>query len=155
MHNTTSVLENDTHNLLWDFDIQTHHLITARRPDLIIINNNSLRHCGFCCPGWSQSKIERKWKEEQIPRPWIEETVEHESNGYTNYNWFSWFSHRRIIKGTGGLRNKRTSGDHPNYYIIEIGHNTEKSFGDLRRLAVAQTPVKDHLPKLMLKTLKE
>ena len=29
---------NDTHKLLWDFDIQKDHLILARRPDLIIIN---------------------------------------------------------------------------------------------------------------------
>ena len=33
---------------------------------------------------------------------------------------------------------------HPNDSIIENGQNTEKSPGDLRRLAVAQTPVKDH-----------
>ena len=26
------------HKLLWDFEIQTDHLISARRPDLIIIN---------------------------------------------------------------------------------------------------------------------
>ena len=38
MHNPAPVLENDTHKLLWDFDIQTDHLISARRPDLIIIN---------------------------------------------------------------------------------------------------------------------
>ena len=31
MHNPTSVLDNDTHKLLWDFDIQTDHLISARR----------------------------------------------------------------------------------------------------------------------------
>ena len=31
------VLENDTYKLLWDFDKQTDHLISARRPDLIII----------------------------------------------------------------------------------------------------------------------
>ena len=40
VYNPTSVLENDTHKLLWDFDVQTDHLISARRPDLIIINNN-------------------------------------------------------------------------------------------------------------------
>ena len=34
--------------------------------------------------------------------------------------------------GTGGLGNKRTSGYHSNYSIVEIGHNTEKSPGDLR-----------------------
>ena len=36
--NPESVLKNETHKLLWDFDIQTDHLITARRPDPIIIN---------------------------------------------------------------------------------------------------------------------
>ena len=38
MHNPGPVLENDTHILLWDFDIQTDHLISARRPDLKIIS---------------------------------------------------------------------------------------------------------------------
>ena len=46
-------------------------------------------------------------------------------------------SHQTIGTGTGGLRNKRISGDHPNYSIVEIGQNTKKSPGDLRRLAVA------------------
>ena len=32
------ILENDTHELLWDFDIQTDHLHSARSPDIIIIN---------------------------------------------------------------------------------------------------------------------
>ena len=39
MHNPAPVLENATHKLLWNFDIHTDHLISARRPDLIIINN--------------------------------------------------------------------------------------------------------------------
>ena len=39
MHNPAAVLENDTHKHLWDFDIQTDHLITARRPYLIVVNN--------------------------------------------------------------------------------------------------------------------
>ena len=33
-----TVLENDTHKLLWDFDIHTDHQISAKKPDLIIIN---------------------------------------------------------------------------------------------------------------------
>ncbi len=37
MHNHAPVLENDTHKLLWDFDNHTDHLISARRPGLIII----------------------------------------------------------------------------------------------------------------------
>ena len=38
MHNPASVQENNSHKLQWDFDIQTDHLISARRPDLIVIN---------------------------------------------------------------------------------------------------------------------
>ena len=39
MHNNTeSVLENETHKLLWDFDKQTDHLISTKRPDLVIVN---------------------------------------------------------------------------------------------------------------------
>ena len=40
MHNPAPVLENKTHKLRWDFNIHTDHLISARRPDLIIINYN-------------------------------------------------------------------------------------------------------------------
>ena len=39
MHNPAPVLEKDTQKLLWDFNIQTDHLIQARRPNHIIINN--------------------------------------------------------------------------------------------------------------------
>ena len=44
-------------------------------------------------------------------------------------------------------------GDHPNNSIIENVQNTEKSPGDLRRLAVIQSPVKDHQLTLMWKIL--
>ena len=38
MHNPAPVIENNTHKLLWDYDIHMDYLISARRPDLIIIN---------------------------------------------------------------------------------------------------------------------
>ena len=53
-----------------------------------------------------------------------------------------------LLKGTGGLGSWRTSQNHPNYNI-ENGQNTEKSPGDLRILAVTQTPVKDDKLTLM------
>ena len=37
-NNPAPVIENDTHKLLWDFDIHTDRLVSARRPDLIIIS---------------------------------------------------------------------------------------------------------------------
>ncbi len=42
MYNPAPVLENDSHKLLWDFNIQTDHLIPARRPDRIIIIKRGL-----------------------------------------------------------------------------------------------------------------
>ena len=32
MHNTESVVENDTHKILWDFEIQADYLISVRLP---------------------------------------------------------------------------------------------------------------------------
>ena len=67
MYSPAPVLENDTHKLLWDFDVQTDHLISARRPDLIIINKNKRtchwENCRLCSSGWPQNKTERMWKE--------------------------------------------------------------------------------------------
>ena len=74
--------------------------------------------------------------------------MEHEGDNCTNHDWCFWYSHQRIIKGTGGLGGWRTSGDHPNG-TIENDQNTEKSSGDLRRVAVTQSPVKDYQLKLM------
>ena len=34
--------------------------------------------------------------------------------------------------------------NHPNSSIVEIDHNTKKSPGDLRRLAITQNPVESH-----------
>ena len=45
------------------------------------------------------------------------------------------------------------SVDHPNYSIIENGQNTEKCPSVLRRLAVTQTPGKDHQLTMMRKSL--
>ena len=46
MHNPAPVLEIDTRKFLWDFDIQTDHLISARRPEFKIINNKK-KNVGF------------------------------------------------------------------------------------------------------------
>ena len=44
MYNPASVQENNTHNFLWDFDIQTDPQIPVRRPDII---NKKMRICKF------------------------------------------------------------------------------------------------------------
>ena len=97
---------------------------------------------------------EKKYKYLYLARE-LKNSVEHAGENYTNCNWCFWYSNLRIKKGTGGLGSWRTSGEHPNYGIIENGQNTEKSPGDLWRLAVTQPPVKNHQLTLIWKTLKE
>ena len=67
MQNPAAVLENDTNKLLWDFDLQTDHLISARRPDLIIINRIKLK------------ERENKDKYLDLARE-FKKTMEHESD---------------------------------------------------------------------------
>ena len=43
MHSPESILENETHKLLWDYEIQTNHLFLTRRPDLLIVNKQRKR----------------------------------------------------------------------------------------------------------------
>ena len=74
---------------------------------------------------------------------------EYEGNNYTNCDWCFWHGNKRVIKGPGGFVSWWSSGEHANNSIIENGQNTEKSPGDLRRLAVSQSPVKDHQLTLM------
>ena len=77
----------------------------------------------------------------------IEESMEHESDVYTDCNWCSWYIHQSIGTRTGRLGNKRTSGEHPNYSIMKISQNTEKSPGDLRRLGFGvKLPTKVDIP---------
>ena len=67
MHNPASVLENDTHKLLLDFDIQTDHLIPARRPDLIVINKKK-RTCkigNFAVPANHIIKLKKSEKKDK------------------------------------------------------------------------------------------
>ena len=70
MHNPKSVRENETQNILWAFEIQMDHLITARRPDRVIVNRKKENqpNSGLCCSGRPQGKIERKGKERFVPR---------------------------------------------------------------------------------------
>ena len=67
--------------------------------------------------------------------------MEHEVGRDTSCNSCARNNLKRLSKGTGRFRNHRTNRDHPNN-SIKNGQNTEKSPGDLRRLAITQTPVK-------------
>ena len=68
MHNPAPVLKNNTHKLQWDFDIHTDHLISARRPDLIIINKKK-RTCkigDFAVPADHRIKLKESEKKDKF-----------------------------------------------------------------------------------------
>ena len=90
IHNLGAVLEKDTHKLLWDFDMQTDHLISARRPDLIIINKKrkkrSCKIIDFAVPADHRIKLkecEKKDKYLHLARE-LKKITEHEGDDYAN-----------------------------------------------------------------------
>ena len=145
MQNSESVQENETHNFLWNFEILTDHLISARLP---VITNKKKRTCqivDFAIStehGVKLTESEKKEKYTDLARE-LKKTVHYKSDSDTNSNWCSWYSHQRIDTDIGWQGNKRTRGEHPNYNIIKIDQNTEESPGDLRILSITKDPVKN------------
>ena len=83
-----SVLKNETHRILLDFDIQTDHPIPARRPHFVIVIKKVIQPTSWLCrPGGPLSKNQRKRKERKVlgPSQRTERDVEHEGDGDTNY----------------------------------------------------------------------
>ena len=62
-HEPESVLENEDYKILWDFSIQTDHVIEARRPDLVVVDKKerSCKIIDIAVPG--DSRIEEKEKD--------------------------------------------------------------------------------------------
>ena len=72
--------------------------------------------------------------------------MEYEDGSDTNCNWCTWKELQKLYKLAGRAKNRRASKDHLNYWIVEISQNNEKSPGELRKIAIIQTPmIDDHL----------
>ena len=146
----TPVLENNAHKILWDFDIHLDHLISARRPDLIIINKNK-RTCkivGFAVPADHRIKpikCEKMGKYLDFAR---------ESKKL-------WNMKVTIILIVIGAFGTVTKGLLKRLEDLEVGGRVEtiqtttllRTARILRRVQETLTPVKDHQLKLMWKTL--
>ena len=96
MHNPAAVLENDIHKLLGDFDIQTDHLILARRADVTVINNNNNNKNRICkivvFAVLADHKIKLKEcekKDKYLDLAREKKTMEHEGD---NCDWCFWYS---------------------------------------------------------------
>ena len=67
MLNAAYVLENNTHKILREFNIQADHLISARRPDLIIINKikRTCKSVDFAVPDDLKIKLKESEKNDK------------------------------------------------------------------------------------------
>ena len=152
MHNPAPVLENNMHKLLWDFDIHTDHL----RPDLIIINKKK-RTCkivNFAIPDDHRIKLKEGEKKDNYFN------LARELKKLLNMQV-------TIIPIVIGAFGTVTKGLLKGLEDLEVGGRVEtiqttvllRTARILRRvletwrLAVTQTPVKNHQLTLMWKIL--
>ena len=156
MYNPAHVLENDTHKTLWDINIKTDHLISARRPGLIIISIKKIcKIIDFAV----QADHRRNLKESEKKNKNLDLARELKKlwNMKVTIVPFVIGALSTITKEliTGGLGIWRTGRDYPNDSIEENSQDPEMSPGDQKRLAGTQTRMKNHQVILIWTTLKE
>ena len=101
----------------------------------------NLPNSRFCHPSRQQNKIKRKRKDRYPDFARTEKAMEHEGNGDTNCYKCARNNPKWIGKRSGRFGNKRTSGGHPDYNIIKIVQNTEKSPEDLQSLKLQRKTI--------------
>ena len=97
MHNPTPVLKNDTHKLLWDFDIQTDHLISTLTVKIKTKQKTKQKMktwkiVDFAVPADHRIKMkgcEKRDKYLKLARE-LKKTMEHEGDNNTNCDWCFW-----------------------------------------------------------------
>ena len=150
MHNPESVLENEKHKILWDFEIQTDHLMPARWPNLVNKQTNkqikkwrSYRIVDFVVHSdWPLGKTERMWNNKYLPL-----AREKKNDETWKWRWCQLQLECLVQSRKGWYRDWGTGKLEDS--IVE---KTKKSTGDLERLAVSQTPVDNHQLTLVWKT---
>ena len=124
MHKPKSVPENKMHKILWNFEMQTDHLIPARIPNLVMIKKRNFLVRDFAVPADHRLKIKENEKKDNYIDLTREvkkkQTMKHEGGGYTNCKWCAWKDPQRLVKDAGRVRNWRTCRDDPNYGIGQI-----------------------------------
>ena len=104
--------------------IKKNQLICTRWPKLVIINKKKKENLPYSDYRVKLKEGKKREKYQDLTRELKNKpTMEHESDGDTNSNWYAKYSHQRTGSGTGGIWNKSTRGN--NYRIGEIGQNTD------------------------------
>ena len=92
-NNPESIQENETHELVWDFEIQMDHLISAIPPNLAVVKKK-IKEIKRELAVLADHTI--KLKESELKDKFLDltreqkKTMEHEGDSDTNYNWCTW-----------------------------------------------------------------
>ena len=87
MLNPESALDNETHKLLCDFEIKTHHLISARRPDILIVTKKKERTC-WMVDFVISTNYKWKLKESETSDKYLDLAREIKKYGTRNWRWY-------------------------------------------------------------------
>ena len=128
MHKPEPVLQYEMHDILWDFERQTNHLIPAWTSDLGMINQKQdLPYNEHWRSDGSQSENQREWKETSS----LDLTKERSKLWNTRATEIPfiigtvWNGSQKRGKEDGRVGNRRRNRYHPNGRIVKIGQNTE------------------------------
>ena len=103
MHKPESIQDNETHEILWDFEIHTVGLNPIRRLDQVLINKKIIfKKIGRLIDFGVSTDHKRKIKESKKLDRYLNLTselkkkVEHKGDGDINSNWCAWDGPKRL-----------------------------------------------------------
>ena len=146
-----SVHANKTYKLLWNFQVQTDHLTSARKLDWVIINKKKKK--------WGETYrivdfavlADHRWiiKENKETNSWIlAENKKRQRNLWLTIILIMIGGlrtvHKRLVKGLEELDTKSRAGTIKTTALLRSAKILGQSPGNLRGLAGTQTLVKDH-----------
>ena len=136
------------HELLSDFEKQTHHVIPASWPDIVIVSKKEyVLNSGLRTLGGPQRENKSKRNSEKylnLARELKKKLWNMKAALIPVVTGALGTIPKSLVKKAGKVGNRRTTRDRPNYSIVEIYQNTEKSPGNPWKLAVTQTLVKNY-----------
>ena len=89
--------ENEAHKILCDLKIQTDHLISARRPDLVIVKKTKTKKEKRICQQVDFVVKENENRDKSLQENWKND-VEHEGDCDVNCNWCTWNDPQKLEK---------------------------------------------------------
>ena len=146
MHKPESVVENETHKILWILGIQTDPPMPVRKPDIEFgRRKKNLLSRGFCCYG--RRRNARKWIDKRVFGSCqnAEKAIEHEGYVDINCSWGHWNNSQGPGKDRRGKEIRKRIEIIQNTALIRSVRILKRVLETQKRLAVSQTSIKKNI----------